>query len=211
MERHPGTLWLVRHGESTWNALGLVQGQKAEPELTPRGRDQAEAVARALSSSLAGRSLRAVYSSDLRRAVQTAAPVTAALGLAAVADPRLRERSFGDVEGLPSRLLGTQHSGFDGERVVDADASPPGGESIRDLVGRTAGFVEDVLVGVGAGEVDDGTGGDVVLVVHGGVVRALLAWLDGVEPDRMAWGAVGNGLVVGRPLAATRRASMSAA
>ncbi len=213
-------MWLVRHGESTWNALGLVQGQMTEPALTPLGVQQATEAAASLSDSLSDRPLRAVYSSDLRRAVQTAVPVSAALGPAAIADPRLRERHFGEAEGLPSRLLSAAHSGLAGDKVADADAAPRGGESIRDLVGRTAGFVQDVLVGrTDADDADDAdstedgetAGGDVVLVVHGGVVRALLAWLDGVEPDGMGWGPVGNGLVVGRPLAAARRATMSAA
>jgi len=199
---------LVRHGESTWNALGLVQGQKTEPVLTPRGVDQARQAADALSDAVGDHPVRAVFSSDLRRAVQTAVPVTAALGPHAVADPRLRERCFGTIEGLPSRLLSADHSGFRTERVVDADAAPPEGESLRDLVRRTAGFVEDELV---YGDVGGDADGDVVLVVHGGVVRALLAWLDGVAPDRMGWGPVGNGLVVGRPLALAQEVSRTAA
>jgi len=211
VERRPDTLWLVRHGESTWNVLGLVQGHRAEPALTRRGVDQAAEAAEALAEALADRRLRAVYSSDLDRAVQTATAVSAALGRPAEADPRLRERNFGDVEGLPSRLLSADLYGLRGDQVVDADAAPPGGESIRGLVNRTAGFVQEVLVEPIGGDDDEGNLGDVVLVVHGGVIRALLAWLDGVEPDGMAWGPVGNGLVVDRPLAAARRASMSAA
>jgi probable phosphoglycerate mutase len=193
------TLWLVRHGESTWNALGLVQGQIGEPALTLLGLDQARQAAAALAAA----PVRTVYSSDLQRATQTARPIGAALGLSVTEDPALRERCFGVAEGTPSRWLAAQDSGIDGERVVDVDAAPSGGESIRALYWRAAGFVEQLL---SASPDLERPAGDVVLVAHGGVVRVLLAWFDGIEPDRMGWAPVGNGLVVGRPLAAARRA-----
>lgn len=187
------SLWLVRHGESTWNALGLVQGQMGEPTLTRRGVAQARRAAR----QLAGRPVRIVCSSDLQRAVQTAQPIAAALGLDVVQDPRLRERGLGTAEGAPASALLPEHSGIGGGRVVDPDAAPPGGESVRQLCRRVAGFVEQLG---DTEDVGDGSPGDVVLVVHGGVVRAVLAHLDAVEPDRMAWGPIGNGLVVQRAL-----------
>ena len=67
-------LWLVRHGESTWNALGLVQGW-ADPPLSEVGEWQAEQVAQ----RLAGVELAAVYSSTLQRAFQTAQIIAARL------------------------------------------------------------------------------------------------------------------------------------
>ena len=187
----------MRHGESTWNALGLVQGQMAEPALTLLGLEQA----RRAAAFLAGAPIGAIYSSDLRRAVQTAAALGTTLGLPVVEDARLRERCFGAAEGGPSAALLPATSGIEGERVVDADAAPPGGESVGDVYRRVAGFVEELTAAPCDGEASMA---GVVLVVHGGVVRVLLAWLDGVEPDRMAWGPVGNGLVVSRPLAARR-------
>ncbi|HEY1733922.1 MAG TPA: histidine phosphatase family protein, partial [Acidimicrobiales bacterium] len=203
--KRPDTLWLVRHGESTWNALGLVQGHAATPALTARGQAQAEQLAEQLAATLAGVAVAALYSSDLGRAVQTAGPLAARLGRDVVRDQRLRERSFGEAEGTPSRVLPAAVAGIEGERVIDADATAPGGESVRDLYRRVAGFADDVL----APMVAEATSGDVVVVTHGGVVRALAAWLDGIDPDDMPWGPVGNGLVVSRPLAAARRPSMS--
>lgn len=194
----PGrSLWLVRHGESTWNALGLVQGQTDEACLTHRGAVQARRVARSLGS----RQVRALYSSDLRRAVQTAAPLAAALGLDPVEDARLRERSFGEVEGEPSVQLDPGRSGLDAGRVADPDAAPRGGESVRQLCRRVGSFLD----GLSADDrLWDGPG-DVVLVAHGGVVRAALAHLDGIPPEHMDWGAVGNGTAVCRPLARAAR------
>src|SRR5581483_11678835 len=88
-------LWLVRHGESTWNIAGLAQGHHDEAELTERGlRQAAEAAAQ-----FGYRSVRAIYASDLRRAQQTAAAFAAVLGLPVYAEARLRERSLGVLEG----------------------------------------------------------------------------------------------------------------
>lgn len=182
------TLWLVRHGESTWNALGLVQGQVAGPGLTGRGRTQARRVA----ALLAGRPVDALYSSDLRRAVESARPLAAAFALPLVQDARLRERGFGVAEGTPARALAPQRSGIAAGRVVDADAAPTGGESVRQLCRRVGGFLDELA--------GDGRGGDVVLVVHGGVVRAAVTHLDGVQPEDMAWDPLDNAVVVRRSL-----------
>ena len=80
-------LHLVRHGESTWNTLGLAQGHNDLAELTSRGlRQAAETAAR-----FSGHPVRALYASDLRRARQTAAAFAGVLGLPVFADGRLRE------------------------------------------------------------------------------------------------------------------------
>jgi probable phosphoglycerate mutase len=193
----PGrTLWLVRHGESTWNARGLIQGQRSEPRLTRRGVAQARGVARRLG----GRSVCALYSSDLLRAVETARPVAAAVGLSPVADRRLRERALGSAEGMPSSWLAPAESGLVDGSVVDPDAAPPGGESVRQLRRRVGEFLDEL-----ADDLRLGPPGDVVLVVHGGVVGAALAHLDGVPVEEMAWGPVGNGEALRRTLTASRR------
>lgn len=182
-------LWLVRHGESTWNAWGLVQGQ-LDPGLSGAGHEQAAACARALA---AGPRPEALYSSDLRRAIETATPISDALALTVRLEPDLRERSLGDAEGRPSAALAARRSGIEGGRVVDADAAPFGGESVRELYDRAARCAMRILCS---------HDGDVVLVCHGGIVRVLLAWLDGVEPDAMKWPEIDNGLPIVRSLSA---------
>src|SRR6266581_8321756 len=67
----PGTLWLIRHGESTWNVRGLAQGHCDEARLTDRGERQAWELATELSTQ----PIRTLYASDLRRALETAAPL----------------------------------------------------------------------------------------------------------------------------------------
>lgn len=170
----------MRHGESTWNALHLVQGQADAPGLTEHGRAQASRLAK----ELIGAGACQLYSSDLRRALETAAPIAQALGTSVHVDQALRERALGDAEGKPSSLLGPDRSGHVGGGVVDADAAPPGGESIRELYARATSCAARLL---------ESNSEDLVLVTHGGVVRVLLAWLDGIGPDDMAWADVANG------------------
>jgi broad specificity phosphatase PhoE len=89
------TLLLVRHGETDWNADGLLQGQTDRP-LSDFGRRQATQ----LAEELAGEELEAIYSSDLARARETAEIVGERLGLPVVLDPDLREKDWGTWEGL---------------------------------------------------------------------------------------------------------------
>src|ERR1700733_5227848 len=89
------TLWLVRHGESTWNVAGLAQGHDDQAELTDQGLRQAVEAA----GQFRGRQVRAIFASDLRRAQQTAAAFAEVLDLPVQADARLRERSLGVLEG----------------------------------------------------------------------------------------------------------------
>src|SRR5580693_10335146 len=181
------TLWLVRHGESTWNTAGLVQGHNDEAELTERGlRQAAEAAAQ-----FGYRPVRAIYASDLRRARQTAAAFAAVLGLPVYADTRLRERSLGDLEGTAHKVIGPSATGLADGLVVDPDVRPPGGESVRDLYQRAAAFCDDLAATVG--------NGDVVVIAHGGTVRVLAAYLRGIPADQMSWGPVENATVVRIP------------
>jgi broad specificity phosphatase PhoE len=172
-------LVLVRHGESTWNALGIVQGQADAPGLTDRGRRQAVT----LADQFQHRPVIALVSSDLARARETAEIIARRLDSAVVLDERVRERNFGVFEGGPSSALGCDATGVSGEWVVDADLRPAGGESVRDLYDRVAWFVDSVR---------DGPDGDVVVVCHGGAIRVASAYLEGVAAEAMPWAAVDN-------------------
>jgi broad specificity phosphatase PhoE len=89
------TLLLVRHGETDWNAEGRLQGHTDRP-LSDFGRRQA----RQLADELEGEEIEAIYSSDLARARETAEIVGERLGLAVELDPDLREKDWGNWEGL---------------------------------------------------------------------------------------------------------------
>ena len=193
------SLWLVRHGESTWNALGLAQGQSDQACLTRRGVRQAWVVA----GRLCDRPIGALYASDLRRATATAAPLASVLGLAVVRDARLRERCLGTLEGAPSAAIGPAASGLRADRVTDPDARPAGGESLRDLYRRVAAFAED-LAGLSLP-------GDVAGVAHGGALRVLRAHLCSVPVERIRWGPLANGSIlrISGPVAGSRHESIA--
>jgi 2,3-bisphosphoglycerate-dependent phosphoglycerate mutase len=184
---HPRTsavLWLVRHGESTWNTLGLAQGHNDQARLTSRGVRQAWAVVGQLCDQPIG----VLYASDLHRAVQTAAPLAVALGLPVTRDKRLRERCLGAVEGTAAAAISPAFTGLGANRVVDPDARPPDGESLRDFYWRVAGFADDLA--------SQGTAGEVAVVAHGGTLRVLTAYLRGVPVERMRWEPLANGCVL---------------
>lgn len=132
-------LWLVRNGESTWNILGLVQGQTDEPTLTRQGRRQAQKLAELFQDL----SVAAVYASDLGRAKETANVLGAALGLQVRPCRALRERSFVVYENRPLISLCPAVTGIQAERVVDIFARPEGGESLDDVY-ACAGHVHRV-------------------------------------------------------------------
>lgn len=143
-------LLLVRHGESTWNVAGRMQGQTAGPALTDRGRRQAVEAAAQLLAFGAARLL----TSDLVRARQTAAVIGMALGLEPEPDPLLRERHYGTWQGVDSAdVIRATRSLPDHERV-------PGGESRVDVRQRWANLV--TALGL--------VRGPVVLVTHGNLI-----------------------------------------
>jgi broad specificity phosphatase PhoE len=158
------TILLVRHGETDWNAERRVQGHTDRP-LNETGLAQAQALAEQLS----GTPVAAVYSSDLTRAFQTARAVADARGLTATALPELRERDFGTWEGL------TDEEVFD--RYPEARTGPWGDAETRDEL--------DVRILAALQEIARRHPAKTVLVVtHGGPLRAMLAHVagDGTGP-----------------------------
>src|SRR5690242_490228 len=90
----PLRVLIARHGETEWNLSRRFQGHLDSP-LTKRGREQAQR----LATRLTAESIAAVYSSDLGRALQTATPVAAGLGLEVLTSPFLREIDCGAWTG----------------------------------------------------------------------------------------------------------------
>mgnify|MGYP001083819413 CR=1 FL=1 len=90
----PTRVFVLRHGQTAWNASRRIQGHVDEP-LDDIGRWQAQR----LGQALAGEGIAAIYSSDLRRAHDTALALAATTGLPVVTQAKLRERAFGRFEG----------------------------------------------------------------------------------------------------------------
>jgi probable phosphoglycerate mutase len=179
----PLTLLLVRHGQSEWNAAGLMQGQTAHVPLTELGHGQAAAAARELALLRPG----AVLSSDLRRAVQTAEHCARATGLPFSTTPALREQGYGVLEGRPSREL------WDVVDWTDPHWSAEGGESLAQLHARVA----DLLARLQAEPPAD----VVALVTHGDTIRAAQAVAAGLGPAEMPAVTPHNGTVTRLDLA----------
>jgi probable phosphoglycerate mutase len=171
------TVYLVRHGQSSWNVDGRIQGQAVGIELTDRGRTQAAAAARALRDSGATR----VLSSDLIRAVQTATPIAAALGVPVELEPGLRERGMGIVEGHLTDDVLAAHPDVNWR---DPDLRFAGGESKRDVYDRLAATLGKL---VGAEPI--------VVVSHGDAIRLAVDWLCGHPVEDARWYDVGNGSI----------------
>jgi probable phosphoglycerate mutase len=145
----PLQLWLVRHGETTYSASKRVAGW-SDPPLTDNGRNQAEA----LRPVIDGRHFDGVWSSDLRRAVESA---RLAWGEPRT-DRRLRECDFGALEGCTyEEADSTYREVFHEFR----DFQAPDGESHEIFQRRVLDFVRSLEPGRH------------LLFVHGGVVRVL--------------------------------------
>src|SRR5690554_6197641 len=125
-------LYLIRHGESTYNSEGRIQGQTDIP-LSPLGLRQAEAVADALSTA----PIEAVFCSPLQRAMQTAQPLADRLGLVPQPDDRLKEINAGIFQGLLWKEIEQRFPAEAGPwRAQQADFVIPNGESRRQLMVR---------------------------------------------------------------------------
>ena len=164
-----GLLILLRHGETEWSLAGRHTGRTDVP-LTPRG----EAAAAGLAPVLARHRIVAAFSSPAQRAVRTAELA----GLpGAKPDPDLWEWDYGGYEGRTTSEIQADHPGWylwrDG--VIPGGAAHPG-ESVAQVGARTDAVLSRVRPLLAE------SGGDVVLVAHGHVLRVLTArWL-GLEP-----------------------------
>ncbi len=162
MER---TIFLVRHAE----AAG-ADGQKRyvgqmDPDLSPLGVRQAEE----LGAAFRHRPVRAVFSSDLRRAMRTALPIAGSHGCRPEPVRDLREIGLGEWEGRTFDEVRAQYPEEFERRGQDlAGYRPPGGESFADLQQRALRAFTDIA---------EKTGGDLVIVAHAGVNRVILCHL----------------------------------
>lgn len=188
----PARVYLVRHGETDWNAQERAQGQIDVP-LNERGRAQARRVAEELKDVPVG----AVYSSDLRRAADTAAEIAAVHGLEVRLDPDLREIHQGEWQGLTNSEIAARWPDLWERRF---SARRPGGECPREVLERALGALARVA--------SAHPGEHVVVVSHGATIRWLVAHALGREtsgPGRVPGLSNGGvivldvGLEAGRP------------
>ncbi len=171
-------LILLRHGQSQWNLENRFTGWVDVP-LSPKGEDEA----RAAGTKLRGRRIDELFTSVLKRAIDTA---TLALGVAGIADVSterhgaLNERMYGDLQGLDKAEAAKKW----GDAQVKIwrrsyDTRPPGGESLADTAARVLPYWESrILPALKAGK-------NVLVAAHGNSLRALVMHLDGLTREQV--------------------------
>jgi len=165
-------LVLLRHGRTHWNHVRRAQGH-ADVPLDEVGRAQAEAVAPLVAALRPSR----IWSSDLPRARQTADAVAAACGLVVEEDPRLREFSVGERQGL-TWAEGVERFPWiaDGVGLGDQLRGVPGAETDAEVTARIVPAVREMSTALRPGE----TG---VVVSHGAAIKLALVGLLGWSSD----------------------------
>ncbi len=152
---------LARHGETDWNRTERWQGH-ADPPLNATGVAQAEA----LADLLAEEPLRAIYSSDLQRAVTTAEAVARRHALPLVQLERLREIDVGEWSGLTTTEIKERFAeGFERHNT--------GGDGW--LTGEPHAQMQERIVSAVDELAESHDGETILVVIHGGTIRALLA------------------------------------
>lgn len=176
----PTRVFLLRHGETTWNVERRIQGHLDAP-LNDHGRWQAQRLGRALQ----GEGLAAVVSSDLARTVDTALAVALVTGLTVQTDPALRERSFGRFEGLTYDEI---EQGWPQDalrwRQREPDFGVGGGESLTVFSARCVAAVTHWAAAH--------PGQAIAVVAHGGVLDCLYRAAAGMELQAARTWALGN-------------------
>lgn len=169
-----GRIVLLRHGQTDFNVAMRLQGQTDIP-LNDVGRAQAAAAAHALSA----RRPDAVVSSDLSRALDTARAVADLVGVEVVADPRLRERDFGDWEGLHGDVIRER---WPDEHAVWRGGGHPegvGAERRGDVALRFAAGVEEAAEWLAKDQT-------LLVVAHGACISAGITSMLGQDADTWA-------------------------
>lgn len=171
-----GRVLLVRHGETTWNRAGRIQGW-ADASLTGEGREQARAVGAHLVET---HDVDRLVVSDLKRTLETADALgEAGLGIELERARAWRERNFGELQGLTRTAIASRHPEYHRGGSLLSVRSVEGGESLSAFETRVREGWERLVDGLGGSET-------VAVVTHGGPIRAVLAEVAGRDLATLA-------------------------
>jgi broad specificity phosphatase PhoE len=173
-------LWVVRHGESTWNAAGRMQREVAHPPLTARGTTQAYAAGYALR----GNHIDRIVTSDAVRALQTATAISTVLDSEVLVDSRFRERGWAaNIGPVDADSAGPQRLEDPEPRIKAAlrELAKLDGVSVLVTHGDIVCTILDILGSRDTTTSRWETGGD---VPNGVVVEVDLRWLDATRSAR---------------------------
>lgn len=168
MSRH---LLLIRHGQTTYNAAGRMQGH-LDTELTEAGYAQA----RAAADLMAGKGITKIVASTLTRAAETARVIGERIGVDVLLDDRLRETHLGEWQGKSSAEVDDEAPGARAIWRHDPTWAPPGGESRVEVAERARPVIDELM-----SSYDDWEDASVLVVAHGGAISALVGHLLGLE------------------------------
>ena len=172
VENDPTIMYAVRHGETEWNRAGKMQGWHDSP-LTDLGLLQAKATA----EGMAGRGVEIIYTSDLKRAIDTANIIAEKIGVEVITDPRLRERNMGDMEGLTHEMYGQIAPHLLKKYLMfEPEWSIPGGESLVQRTERCVYAAKDIC--------QNHPGQTILIVGHGGVLSSFFHYAVGLGLER---------------------------
>ena len=162
-------LILVRHGVTETNETRKFTGQ-SDIDLNEEGYRQVKK----LRDRLAGEKIDVIYSSDLKRTMETAGPISSSHSLEIISCPELRELDYGVCEGMTYREINEQYPEL-GRHIaeVNPEMQFPGGECFQDLSDRAEKFLKITKT---HGEDDS-----ILAVSHGGMIRTLICQLLGLE------------------------------
>ena len=165
-------IYIARHGETTWNAEGRVQG-RSDPDLSPKGYAQRLA----LLEHLKERPLSAIYTSTLKRSIETAQPLAAYRGLPIQKRPELDEIAFGILEGRNfSTIQGELRIEWEKFREDRLTYHIPGAENYTDVANRLRPFMKKILL--------EHEEQEILVVAHRGSNRMLVGMLLGFSLER---------------------------
>ncbi len=168
-------LYLIRHGQTDWNAIKRLQGQ-TDTEMTAKGREQARRNGRVLAELLDDPARFEFVSSPLKRARMTMEIIRGELGLGASdfqLDDRLKEIDYGAWAGFSWEELRLKEPVAVNKRFADPwHQAAPGGESYCALSARALAWFEERTA-------------DTIATAHGGILRVLRGAIEGIDPAKI--------------------------
>jgi probable phosphoglycerate mutase len=159
-------LYIIRHGETEWNKVNRTQGCGNNLSLSSMGLVQARAVAKRFSD----KKIDAIYSSDLKRAYETASEISAIVRLPVIMKPGLKEMNFGCWEGLTSSKIKERYNEIHNLWISNPrQAIIPEAETLDTLHKRTIDTVNEII--------NQHRGKNIIIVSHGITIKVLILGL----------------------------------
>lgn len=165
-------LYLIRHGETEWNKQNRTQGCGNDLSLSEFGIMQAKAVAKRFIDE----DISAIFSSDLKRAYETAEEISKIVLKPIITSPGLREMNFGCFEGLTSYEISTHYKDiYERWRNNPMEHDIPQAESFIMLKNRTLDTVSQIIT--------DYKGKNIIIISHGITIKIMIMSLLGMDPS----------------------------